>query len=497
MMLALRTLQRGLGLFSTLVLARLLVPEDFAIVAIATIVVQLLDIICNTGSRQFLVQVEQIDQDTINTAWTMDIIFRGIAVALLFLSLPLVDLFWQNPSATAATAWMAPTLLLAALENPALHVDVRNLRFGKLFYLGLLKKGVGVLVVVGVALSTNSFWAIVAGVWASRIVGVIASNIVCTHRPRLCFSGFLAQWHFSKWIVSRGFIGYLRAQIDTLFASKLFGASLFGQYTLARELVVLPSTDIIVPLVQPLLSTFSRVRSNPAELSRQLCISLLTVATLVAPVCLLIRERGDLVLRVALGPGWEAAEAMVAPMVPMLFAFSFGGINHALLVAQGKVRQLFMFDVVSLTIVTLVLLSVYRSDVETFITARAVIEIFTTFGMLSWSAYVLSVPVWHTLALLFTPVAAAVLATFLTTRILVFSGVQQILPELVELVIFCGVTVALYAAIMFAIAVCLRKRSSSWNTLLKLVTGLLSSSLQRVADRFPFLRFRNTPPAGF
>ena len=341
-------LQRSLGLLSTLILARLLLPSDFAVVAIALLVVKLLEIFSNTGARQYIVQVEKLGLRSLDTAWTLDLGCRLIGSVLLLSCLPIVHWFWSDASITTATALLSPTLALAALQNPELHLDERQLRYDRFFRVDLARKFAGTSVTIVFAIVFESFWAIVAGTWVSALTGIFVSYRICTYRPRFCTSGIKAQWDFSKWIVGRGFIGYLRAQIDVILASRFFDVTSFGQYTLARELTILPSTDLVVPLVQPLFATFSRAREREGMLGRQLCAATLFVSSVISPICMLLYAEGDVFLLLALGDGWEPAASLVSPMVPLLFGFSFGGITNFLFLAQGEVRALFYYDVIIL-----------------------------------------------------------------------------------------------------------------------------------------------------
>ena len=69
-----------MGLISTLILARLLVPEDFGIIAISMLVLVFVETLANTGSEQYLIQKDSIDDYDINTAWTLNLILKGLLI---------------------------------------------------------------------------------------------------------------------------------------------------------------------------------------------------------------------------------------------------------------------------------------------------------------------------------------------------------------------------------------------------------------------------------
>ena len=483
-MLVARLLQRSLGLVSTLVLARLLVPADFAVVAVAILVVQLLDIVCNTGARQYIVQAEELTPHSVDTAWTLDLGFRTLAALILIALLPLVQWFWKDASITAATAWLAPTLALRALQNPELHVDVRQIRYDRLFRVDLAQKVVSTGATIACAAVFESFWAIVLGAWVSALTGLVVSHRVCAHRPRLCLKNVGAQWAFSKWMVSRAFIGYLRAQIDSFLASRLFDPSSFGQYTLARELTVLPATDVVVPLIQPLLSTFSRARAKEGALARQLCAATLFVSALIAPVCMLLHAEGDMILLLALGEGWEPAAGLVAPMVPMLFGFSLGGIINFLFLAQGKVRTLLWYDAVSLAIVASSLLAFGQTSMERYVSVRSGLAVAITVATLTWGSRQLGVPATRLLGAVALPVlialAAGAIARWLSEHWITFDA------PLANASLYGASLTVIYILAMMATGLLVQHRSESWRDVMSFVSGVLANAgarAQRIAKR--------------
>ena len=460
--LAIRAFQRSLGLISTLVLARLLTPADFGIVAIAFIVIHLSGILCNTGARQYLVQVDEIDDDTVNTAWTLDLLFRTVASLLIFACLPLTLLVWNNPSATWAIAALAPTLALEALQNPQLHVDQRNLVYASLVRVEIAKKLVSFAVVIVAAWLTESFWAIVLGNYASVLTAVLVSHQVCERRPRLARSRMGVQWQFSKWMLSRGYIGYLRAQIDVFMVSRLFPVEQLGKFTMAREITIMPATDVIAPATQPLLSSFSRARGDPVSFARQATIAMLAISLLVSPACVYLFLHAEAFVSLALGSRWIESAAMMRTLTPMLFGFALGGLVTSLLIALGRVKTLFWYDAITLALVAAALLVGRGLPLVEFITVRSVISFAVSIGVLIYFARHIGVPVTSSSAALMTPLIAAAATGFV--------GDAMVRGAYSDGAIVHGsVFTLLYAVTVLGLAAVLRHSSPSWHYLFSLV----------------------------
>lgn len=83
LLVGIRLFQRSLGLISTLILARLLTPEDFGVVAVAALIIHFSEVLSNTGIQQYIVQVEEANVETVNTAWTLDLMVVSFVIGSL------------------------------------------------------------------------------------------------------------------------------------------------------------------------------------------------------------------------------------------------------------------------------------------------------------------------------------------------------------------------------------------------------------------------------
>ncbi len=88
--------EKSLGIVSTLVLARLLVPDDFGLVAIANLIIGLVSIMADTGSGLYLIQKEEVDDDDINTSWTINLILQTMLFVFLVLITPFASEYYQD-----------------------------------------------------------------------------------------------------------------------------------------------------------------------------------------------------------------------------------------------------------------------------------------------------------------------------------------------------------------------------------------------------------------
>lgn len=126
LLLGMQVVQRGLGIISTLILARLLTPDDFGIIALITIVLQFFELLAEIGNQQYIVQKETLHDSDLNTAWTMDILIKSFVALAVICSAPLLSVFFETPELALALAIAALALPLRALRTPGMMQAVRR-----------------------------------------------------------------------------------------------------------------------------------------------------------------------------------------------------------------------------------------------------------------------------------------------------------------------------------------------------------------------------------
>lgn len=389
LLVAVKMIQRTLGLISTLILVRLLLPEDFGIVAIAAILLQFAIVLSNSGIQQYIPRKDNIDDDDVNTAWSIDLLLKFTLWMLLIIGAPLIGSFYDNAEIVSVLQVVSVVVFLQALQNPGLHLLRRNLTYSPIFWLLAWQKLVSFIFVITIAYMTRSYWAIIVGDIVYALVGVVGSYVLHSYRPKFSLKKKFEQWMFTKWMFARGVLGFFRSQLDNLMVSKLFSIGELGTYNVIRGISVLPATDIIEPSVEPLLASFSRVKYNLPALDHQLRSSLLMVLLLITPVCTVLAVYSDEIVFILLGEKWKDQGPLLANFTILLFTFSLGSILGNFYIAIGKVKLIFFYNLLSLTFIFLMLLLLSGNNLADFALLRGIL------GLISTS-------LWLLLALYFT-----------------------------------------------------------------------------------------------
>lgn len=374
--------QRGLGIISTLILARLLLPEHFGIVALVVIALQFFELLVEIGNRQYIIQKTEVTEADLNTAWSMDIVIKSTMFVLILFFAPFLADFFETPELTTALAVAAITLPLRALKNPGIMLLAREINYRPIFRLTLWQKGLSFIVVVFWAFISPSHWAIISGTLVSGFVFTIGSYRVHDFRPRWTLIHFRQQWQFSQWLLLRGIIGFTRSQIDNLMVSRLFGTTQLGGYNLVREVSLLPALSAIIPMSEPLLAAISESKTDREALAYRIRLSLALMITALTPITAFIMLYPELIIRVLLGPDWSEFSSLLEPFGLFFFTFCLFALISDAIIAQGKVKLLFWFDVVSTVIIIAILWLTATGGLEIMAWVRGWLAVATTVALL-------------------------------------------------------------------------------------------------------------------
>ncbi len=335
-----RWTDRLIGFVSTLILARLLVPADFGIVAMGSLVIALADVLLDLGVHIALIRNPHATQAHYDTAWTIRLMQSGFAAALVVLAAPLAAQYFNEPRVTLVIQVMALSFLLQGFENVGVIAFQKEMRFGQDFRFLFAKRMAGFIATVTAAWLLQSYWAMVIGALVGRAFGVLLSYRMHPMRPRLTLEKFGEIFAISQWVLVESIGTYLQGRLHQFVVGGRENAAVLGEYTLAGEISNMPTTELLAPLNRVLFPTFARAKDNLAELKRLFLLAQ-GVQTLVAmPAAIGLMLVAPELVRVLLGEKWVG-------VTPFIQIFAFFGFLRAIttsgsyvLMTLGKVRVL-------------------------------------------------------------------------------------------------------------------------------------------------------------
>jgi lipopolysaccharide exporter len=132
--------QKLIGLVSTLILARILVPDDFGIIAIAALAYGFIEVFSQTGSNQYVISRQTIDDELVNSAWTLDVMVKLVVFVLMQMAALPVSEYYDNPEIEALFRAYPVLLLLGAFTSPSIWLLIRDQNLKRYFTMQVVAK---------------------------------------------------------------------------------------------------------------------------------------------------------------------------------------------------------------------------------------------------------------------------------------------------------------------------------------------------------------------
>ncbi len=326
---------RGLGLISTLILARLLVPGDFGLVALASSFVVAIDALATTGVYDVLIREPGFQRPLYDTAFTIALI-RGIvtATALALLAVPAGG-FFDEPRLTPILLVVAVGTLIDSAENTG-TVDFRKyMRFDTEFVLLLLPRILGIMITIAAALLLQSYWALVIGSLLQKVVRVLLGYVLHPYRPRLSLSACRQILSFSIWLWAIAVAWFLRERSDTMIVGRMLDPFNLGLFLLSTEIAALPATEFVLPVCRVLFSSFAAARNLNANIGPTFLNALGIVAAIVLPAGIGLALVSPALVPLMLGPAWTGAVPLVTILAPFGPLGAIAAISSTALIVTG------------------------------------------------------------------------------------------------------------------------------------------------------------------
>lgn len=318
-----RLVTRSIGMVSTLILARVLVPEDFGLVAMATSLVALIELLRAFGFDTALIQNQQADRRHYDTAWTFNVVLGLLAGGLVAaLAIP-ATWFYDEVRILPVMLVLALGIVVQGVENVGVVDFRKHLQFDRDFWFMLGQKLAGFLATVPLALYLRSYWALVIGILVTRLWAVASSYYMHPYRPRLSLAAYAELISFSKWLLLNNFLTFLRSRASDFVIGRQQGPRAVGLFNVSYEIANLPASEIVMPINRAVYSGYAIMGSDRPRLRDGFLNVISVIAAFAVPAGVGLAAVAEILVPLALGANWLDA-------VPIVQILSVYGVLVAL-----------------------------------------------------------------------------------------------------------------------------------------------------------------------
>jgi O-antigen/teichoic acid export membrane protein len=301
---------RSIDFCCLLILARLLSPADFGLVALAMVTILIIEVVLELPLTQAMVRIPALTEPVFATAFTLGAM-RGVVLASLLgcVAWPL-SLFYQEPRLVELIWILALAPILRGLVSPRMVIFMKKFDFRREFALDVIGKISALLVATGVALGTGSYWAIAAATVTTPLVSLVLSYAFAPLRPRLTLSQWSLFSDMISWNTAAQLISALNWQLDKLLLGGLADLASFGRYSVADNLSGIPQQALVQPLTRPMMAGFATITS-PAVYAVAYCKATNAIFSATAPILVCLAMLSDPIIRILLDEKWIEAAPML------------------------------------------------------------------------------------------------------------------------------------------------------------------------------------------
>lgn len=326
----------------TVVMARLLTPEDYGLVGAALIVVNFANLFSQLGVGPALVQRPTLEERHIRTGFSMFILFGLLSGGLIAGGAPLIANFFQEPK-------LVPILWVAALAFPLQGLGAvptalltRELKFRRIASINVITFFVG-QGVVGIILAWLGYgpWSLVLGQMTQFVLNVIIVLFVqpFTKKPQFEREAFRELIFFGGGLTLGQLLAYVAENGDYAVVGRWLGSTALGIYNRAFNLLILPASFFGAVLDQVLFPSMAKIQDDQERLQMAFNYGMSLVALVMLPVTVVAIVLAPEVIAVMLGPAWGE---VVLPFQILAVGMHFrtaGRINSAVARATGEIYK--------------------------------------------------------------------------------------------------------------------------------------------------------------
>ncbi len=305
-------MQFSLIMVSTMVMARLLVPADFGLLAMAMTAMGFLRVFKDAGLSTATVQRDEITHAQVSNLFWINVALSGVSSVVLAACAPVIAWFYHEPRLIEITVVMSASFLLTGLGVQHLALLNRQMRFKAIAVIQIGSQVISVIVGIVMAWFNYGYWSLVWFQLSQPLAALLLTWWVSSWRPQLPQrnTGVRSMLQFGVNLTVTSFIYSIAAGTDSLLIGKYYGAGPVGLYSRAGALLRRPLDQFLTPINAVFLPVLSRIQSEPERYRRtfsQVYEAIVLGCSLFTGLFLALSVPVTLVL---LGPKWRDAAAI-------------------------------------------------------------------------------------------------------------------------------------------------------------------------------------------
>ena len=313
---------------STVLLGRLLTPEDYGLIAMVTVVTKFVQMFKNLGLSTATIQQKEINHQQVSTLFWINVGISSVITLLLVALAPVIAGFYSEPRLIPIMYVLASVFIFSGLGVQHAALLKRQMRFSSMAKIAIISLLTSLIVAVILAWYRAGYWALVFLQLTGVIVYTTGIWIACSWRPGMPAwnSGIRSMLAFGGNLTAFNCVNYVSRNLDNLLIGRYWGSQQLGLYAKAYQLILLPIQQINAPMTGVALPTLSCLQTQSEQYCRYYYKALLSITTLGMALVAFTFASADKMILFFLGEQWLAVVPIFRLLMPAAF---IGTLNVA------------------------------------------------------------------------------------------------------------------------------------------------------------------------
>lgn len=438
---------RTISPLTFVILARILTPQDFGVLAIAQIAISFCSLFWDAGLQKALIQTREPLEQAASVVFWINLALGVFIYALLFAAAPFLAVFFDSPAACNVLQVLGLQIIIGALSTVQQGLFLRDLDFKLLFWARLATAAIPAFISIPLAYFGYGIWALVASSLVAAFINLLILWKCSPWRPQFCFDTGIARkmTSFGSWIVSDSLIGWFISEGDAVVVGRFLGVRDLGLYRTGRNMIDILFGLTLNPIYPILYPAFSALHGDKEALRSFLYKANRLIMALTLPIGTGLMCIASPLVAVVLGEKWQGIEVVLSIMSLQMALGWLVGANPEIYRSVGRPDVQTKIGLICIPLYLLVYLMAAPLGLTAFVFAR-----------LGLTILVLPVHVWMAVKILdlsylylWETGKPMILST--TFMVLTLSGIKWGLemthmtrPPIVDLVAFIIIGVVIY-----------------------------------------------------
>ena len=360
-----------------IILARILTPEDFGLIAIISVFFLIAQRLVDSGFGAAYVQKKEVSDIDASTLFYTNLLISIFIYLILYLSAPLISSFYEKPELEILTRVMGIIVIINAFNIIQISKLKRDLDFKRSFKITFASSILSGIAGIGSALLGFGVWALVIHQTLNRLFITTGMWISAKWMPMIKFSftSFKEMFSFGSWVAFSSIIRKIFDNIYTLVIGKFYPASQVGFYSKAKSFQQLISKQLTTAIGYVSFPVFSKMQTNKNELRYAIQKFIRYTVLLTMPILVILIVVAEPLIYILLTDKW-------AEMIPYLQLLCFVGmifpiytINFQLINSLGQSRTFFIVDTFSNILRVVNIAVMFRYGIKYLIMGEIVVSL--------------------------------------------------------------------------------------------------------------------------